>query len=405
MTLGRAVHACLPLLVLCAACAVLRPVAGPLPGSPSAIRLATAPFAVGRYEETFVDPSRPDDERDGPGARRRRTLVTTVWFPYAAPGPHPLVVYSHGYFATRLGATYLAEFLASRGYVVAAPDHPLTRRRAASRRVEDVVQQPGDLRVVIDRLLALSAGERPFDQIDPQRIGVMGLSLGGMTATLAAFHPRLRDPRIRAAVSIAGPMTLFGPRFFVGVSVPFLMLAGDEDVVIDYAANAPLALERVPTGRLVTIHGATHVGFDDSATGLLRLFPNPDVVACWWLARTLDLSHVATVPAGIIGPEIGIATPLEILPPCATSAPCTAMDPRRQHLVAALTIGAFFDAVLGADPAIRAAGEEYLRRALSVDFPELRYVEAPSGMIMSTPSASRSATMPLPGWPGSPGHR
>lgn len=108
------------------------------------------------------------------------------------------------------GGTYLAEGLASRGYVVAAPDHPLTRRRAASRRIEDVVQQPADLRIVIDRLLASRAGERPFDQIDPQRIGVMGLSLGGMTATLAAFHPRLRDPRIGAAVSIAGPMTLSG---------------------------------------------------------------------------------------------------------------------------------------------------------------------------------------------------
>jgi dienelactone hydrolase len=382
MTLAqRAIHACFALLVLCVACAVVRPIAGPLPGSASAIRLATAPFAVGRYDETFVDPSRPDDERDGPGARRRRTLVTTVWFPYAAPGPHPLVVYSHGYFATRWGATYLAERLASRGYVVAAPDHPLTRRRVASRRVEDVVQQPGDLRVVIDRLLASSAGERPFDQIDPERIGVMGVSLGGMTATLAAFHPRLRDPRIRAAVSIAGPMTLFGSRFFAGVPVPFLMLAGDEDVVIDYAANAPLALERVPTGRLVTIHGATHVGFDDSATGLLRLFPNPDVVACWWLARTLDLSRARTVLPGITGPEVGIALPLEISRPCATSPPCTAMDPRRQHLVAALAVGAFFDAILGADRATRAAAEEYLQRALPVDFPEVRYGETVPSMI------------------------
>lgn len=382
VTRGRAVRAWLPLLVLSAACAALRPAAGPLPGSASAVRLATAPFAVGRHDETFVDPSRPDDERDGPGARRRRTLVTTVWFPYGAPGPHPLVVYSHGYFATREGATYLAERLASRGYVVAAPDHPLTRRRAAWRRVEDVVQQPADLRVVIDRMLAWSARERPFDgPIDPQRIGVMGLSLGGMTATLAAFHPRLRDPRIRAAVSIAGPMTIFSARFFAGVPVPFLMLAGDEDVVIDYAANAPLVLERVPTGRLVTIHGATHVGFDDSATGLLRILPNPDVVACWWLTGTLDLSRARATLAGVMGPDGGIVVPLEIPRPCATSAPCTAMDPRRQHLVAALAVGAFFDGVLGADGATRAAAEEYLRSALPLDFPEVRYAQAPPGMV------------------------
>jgi predicted dienelactone hydrolase len=379
VTRGRAVRAWLPLLVLCAACAALQPAAGPLPGSASALRLATAPFAVGRHDETFVDPSRPDDERDGPDAPRRRTLITTVWFPYGAPGPLPLVVYSHGYFASREGATYLAERLASRGYVVAAPDHPLTRRRVGRRRViEDVVQQPADLRVVVDRLLAWSPGERPFDgPIDPQRIGVMGLSLGGMTATLAAFHPRLRDPRIRAAVSIAGPMTVFGARFFAGVPVPFLMLAGDEDVVIDYPTNAPLVLDRVPAGRLVTIHGATHVGFDDSSTGLLRLFPNPDVVACWWLVRTLDLSRARVTLAGMTGPESGIVVPPEIPRPCATPAPCTAMDPRRQHLVAALAVGAFFDAVLGEDRATRAAAEAYLRSALPRDFPEVRYAQAP----------------------------
>jgi predicted dienelactone hydrolase len=323
-----------------------------------------------------VDPSRPDDERDGPNAWRRRALVTTVWFPYGVPGPYPLIVYSHGYFATREGATYLAEHLASRGYVVAAPDHPLTRRCAASRRVADVVQQPSDLRVVIDRILAWSADERPFDgAIDPQRIGVMGLSLGGMTATLAAFHPRLRDPRIRAAVSIAGPMTIFGARFFAGVPLPFLMLAGDEDVVIDYATNAPLVLERVPTGRLVTIHGATHVGFDDSASAL-RLLPNPDVIACWWLAETLDLSRARATLAGLAGPDGDVVVPPEIPRPCATPIRYDTMDPRRQHLVAALAVGAFFDGVLGADRATRTAAEEYLRSALGMDFPEVRYAEA-----------------------------
>jgi hypothetical protein len=57
------------------------------------------------------------------------------------------------------------------------------------------------------------------------------------------------------------------------------------------------------------------------------------------------------------------------------------MDPRRQHLVAALAVGAFFDAVLGADRATRAAAEEYLGNALPIDFPEVRYAQAPPGMM------------------------
>ena len=57
--------------------------------------------------------------------------------------------------------------------------------------------------------------ERPFaGGIDRDRIGAMGLSLGGLTTTLVAFHPTLGDPRIRAAVSIAGPsaMAFSAPR-------------------------------------------------------------------------------------------------------------------------------------------------------------------------------------------------
>jgi dienelactone hydrolase len=411
-TAGRPVRCWVGILVLVCACAAIAPPAPPR-GSANAERLAAARFDVGRRDYTFVDASRPNGARDGAHARKRRTLVTTVWFPRGALGPHPLVLYSHGYFATRRGGAYLAEWLASRGYVVAAPDHPLTRRSTAhGRTVGDVVHQPADLSFVIDQILGWNDGDRPFDgAVDPQRIGVMGLSLGGMTATLAAFHPRLRDARIRAAVSIAGPMTIFGTRFFADAPIPFLMLAGDGDVVIDYATNAPLVLERVPDGRLVAIHGGNHVGFDDSSTGVLRALPNPDAEACWFLFWTLDLSRSRDTLAALGGPEAGLVVPSEIPRPCSAPAPFTAMSPVRQHLIAQLAVGAFFDSVFAPDEAARAAALSYLREDLGRDFPEARYADRTAGSPARLASTSQTTGGPsrrrgqraMPGLGAAPG--
>jgi predicted dienelactone hydrolase len=370
-----AVRSWLALLVFIPACALIGPPVPPPTGSPSADRFAPGPFAVASRDYTFVDSSRPSPADHAP-----RRLVTTVWFPVDAPGSHPLVLYSHGFLGNRFGGRYLAKYLASRGYVVAAPDHPFTRRWApGGSRVEDVVNQPADLQLVMDRLLGWDASDRPFlGAIDPARIGVMGLSLGGMTATMIAFDPQRRDPRIAAAVSIAGPLALFGPPYFAGPPVPFLMIAGDADVVIDYAANAPLAIERVPGGTLVSIAGASHVGFDDTATGIPRLFGNPDRFACWWLKLTLDVELGAALLAGLdeetaSGTLLPAAMPL----PCRESAACGAMSAKRQHAITTLAVGAFFNSRLSADPTIRARAACYLAHDIAHDFPEVRYASAP----------------------------
>jgi predicted dienelactone hydrolase len=369
--------ALLALLVLGAACTTIVPPAPPPPGSPSARLLAEGPFEVGHRDYTLVDRSRPNDARTDDAADSPRKLTTTIWFPRGVPGPHPLVLYSHGFLSTRHGGAYLAEWLASHGYVVAAPDHPLTARRAwGGPVIEDVVNQPADLSFLIDTILGWDDGARPFDgTIDPERIGVMGLSLGGLTAELAAFHPRLRDPRIRAAVSLAGPMTIFGPEFFAAVRVPFLMIAGDADVVIDYATNAPLVSERVPGGQLVTIAGGSHAGFDDVATGALRIFGNPDFTACWWLSLTLDLSNSREALAALGG--TGDLVPASLPRPCADAPPWSAIDPARQQLITKLAVGAFFDSQLAPDPDVRRVAAAYLHYDLAHDFPEVRYEAAP----------------------------
>jgi predicted dienelactone hydrolase len=92
-------------------------------------------------------------------------LVTEVWYPGSATGalledgPLPLVVWSHGYASSRTAQAALGEHLASHGYVVAAPDFPLSTFTApGGPTVADVASQPGDVRAVIDHLLGLRAG-------------------------------------------------------------------------------------------------------------------------------------------------------------------------------------------------------------------------------------------------------
>jgi predicted dienelactone hydrolase len=88
----------------------------------------------------------------------------------------------------------------------------------------DVINQPADISFVIDTLLSWNdkRGELLHRRIDPARIALIGHSLGGMTTTLAAYHPRLRDQRVAAAVSLAGPLEMFGRQLFEAHDIPFL---------------------------------------------------------------------------------------------------------------------------------------------------------------------------------------
>lgn len=368
-------HAIVVLLALCSGCAVT----ASLP--PRAAPFAGGPYGVAHRDHTFVNPW--PVVGDAP-----RRLRTRIWFPRDAAGPHPLVVYSHGYFSTRGGATYLAEALASRGWVVAAPEHPLTARRLlGDRRADDVVNQPGDLSAVIGSMLAWDPPGRPFaGTLDPQRIAVVGLSLGAMTATLAAYHPELRDSRIAAAVSLGGPMTIFGSRFFASAAVPFLMVAGDADVIVDYRANAPLVLDRVADGALVTIAGGSHTGFDDAARVTSWFIENPDRIACWFLRNDLDLSRGPEVLTTIGAPANGLIVPVPIPQVCVEEPPRSAIAVARQQLITTVAVAAFLESRLAPDADARRAAAVYLDRWLAVDFPDATYRR--SAMRIPMPASS-----------------
>ena len=206
---------------------------------------------------TFVDRSRTARLRDGETAAR--TLVTVVRIP-AAPGRHPLVVFAHG-FALMPG-TYaeLLDAWARAGYVVAAPAFPLERANAPGGPDEsDLVNEPRDISFVVDRLLALDrAAHDPLTgAIDRSRIAVAGHSDGAVAALAAAYDPRFRDARFRAAIVLSGAM-LGGMRSFSTKGPPLLAVQGTDDPINSPATTAGyFALAHRPKF-LLWLLGASH---------------------------------------------------------------------------------------------------------------------------------------------------
>ncbi len=345
----------------------------PAPDSPSAERLAPGPFETGERGYVFIDASRPTAANgDRPGAPSR-TLESTLWYPEGDAGPHPLVVYSHGFMSTKEEATSLAERLASHGYVVIAADYPLTHfATPGGPNVADFKNQPADVRFLIDSVLALASDDKPFTgDIDATRIGAMGLSLGGLTTTLVAFHPEMRDPRIRAAVSIAGPSSFFDRAFYETTDRPFLMIAGTADAMVAYESHARPVLERAPNAVLVSVEAGSHTGFASIADPLFRFVDHPDSVGCGALLENLDLEPNVNPFEGLGGPEQGIRIDDEAMLPCQGDLGI-ALHPGRQQMITALAATAFLESVFATDPAARNAADAFLSNDLALDFAEAR---------------------------------
>ena len=108
----------------------------------------------------------------------------------ASPKKLPLVVLSHGTGAGAAAISWLAETLASNGYIVAAVNHHGNTAAEPSYQPQGFIlwwERARDISVLIDKLLA---DPRFGPHIDPSRIGVAGFSLGGYTA-LATVGARL----------------------------------------------------------------------------------------------------------------------------------------------------------------------------------------------------------------------
>lgn len=230
---------------------------------------------------------------------------------HPAIGSFPLIALSHGTGGSAQIMAWLARGLASRGYIVAAVNHP------GNNALEEYTaegfllwwERARDLTTVIDMLLR----DRAFGRfIDRDRIGAAGFSLGGYTvleiaggrtdparfrefcrsaeaegcvdppefpnlfgrwaeleATNAAFRRAIsqsrgsyRDSRIRAVFAIApalGPA--FIPQSLRRIAIPVAIVAGTDDRTVPIRSNAQLLAKLTPRASLTLLPGVGHYTF------------------------------------------------------------------------------------------------------------------------------------------------
>lgn len=192
----------------------------------------------------------------GPEGRRAAVRVA---YPEARPGaegPWPVVIFSHGMFASNQRYMPMLERWASHGYVVVAPNHPDANGGFRVRRDEDVeglvVTRADELTAVMDALPEVARRIPGLDgRLRPPPYGAAGHSVGTYTAMLQAGlamrNPRSgvvtrhREDRIGAVVmsSDPGKMALMPEDLWRGIDVPTFMITGDEDYGTAGKGNRP----------------------------------------------------------------------------------------------------------------------------------------------------------------------
>jgi predicted dienelactone hydrolase len=252
---GRLAIACcaLPLVVLMST--------GVAAGASSRARGARH-YKVKQTTFTFVDTTRPTPANGSYAGAPSRTLVTVVSTPVGAKGRLPLVVFSTGIEGTATNYEGLYRHWVEAGYVVAAPDFPLSQKNApGGTSLVDLSSQPGDVRFVLDQVLVQSARKKgPLSgRIDPKRIALAGKSLGAITTVGAAYRISDHETRERAVISLTGAAS-YAASFFTGIPVPLLLVHGDADKTVPYQSSVDAFGLAEPPKYLVTLFGQNHGG-------------------------------------------------------------------------------------------------------------------------------------------------
>lgn len=222
--------------------------------------------------------------------------------------PQPMVVISHGLNSDRQSYKYLAEHLASYGFVVVVPEHPGSNKQQIQSLLEgrgsDVAQptefldRPLDVQFVLDTLQGLSQTDPRFQgKLNLEQVGIIGQSFGGYTSLAMAGAPinfeglrkscgqglsktlnislvlqcqalsvpvaqyALTDSRIKAAIAI-NPIAsaVLGSTSLAQVQIPTMMMSGSDDVIAPawFEQIQPYEALATPQRYFVMIQNSNH---------------------------------------------------------------------------------------------------------------------------------------------------
>lgn len=246
---------------------------------------------------------------------RNRRIPLDVYWSKAATADKPTIVFSHGLGSVRTDLRYLAEHLASHGYVVAALEHPGSNETNTNAAIagksrllapQEFLDRPKDISFVLDELAKLNQTDDNLrGKIAIDRSMIVGYSFGGATALslagaelqlsglkqrcqgdligfslgegiqcAAAGLPeeryQLRDARIKRAI-VMNPTTslLFGETGLSKIQIPTLIVASSADKTTPALVEQIAGFPQIPSPKwLVGFVGGTHLSVKDPSTTL-----------------------------------------------------------------------------------------------------------------------------------------
>ena len=235
-------------------------------------------------------------------------------------GPRPVVAFSHGNGGIRFQSFFLAEHLASHGFVVVAPDHAgttlLDYRPDAT--AESAVRRPRDIADAADVVADLDGLD-----VDARTYAVVGHSFGAWTA-LAVGGAVLDAPAFEALCAAADPPA--GCRYFrdqtfdLEAAAAYARPDPRARVVVGLAPGAWYTFGTSGEGlgavrRVLLVGGKLddELPFDPETTGAYAALGTPKALAAvegaghWQftdLCPVLPIADCAGVPGGFAAPEL-----------------------------------------------------------------------------------------------------
>jgi dienelactone hydrolase len=189
-------------------------------------------------------------------ASRNRDIPVKIYIPTGAPGPFPVIVFSHGLGGTREGYEYLGRQWAANGYISVHLQHigsddsawkgqaqPMSAMKQAAN-FQNAVDRPKDVSFAVDQLVELNKNDDKLKgKLDLSELAMAGHSFGAQTSMLIAGQllggpalsgrmPKLADDRFKAVLAMSESVPLNRARLdeiYAPIHIPTFFMTGTED--------------------------------------------------------------------------------------------------------------------------------------------------------------------------------